>query len=100
MPAGLITSTTEAQALTYYSTIGTGPYEAPTRLREASGQAYVHPNNYSFRYNESFHTICNAWADTYGSIMRWMTGGAVGTTWFGCIGTYANKPGSHGTGDA
>ncbi len=98
--AVLGTAGPSAAALTTYATIGTGVDQVYTRIRELSGSSYVHVRNYSFQYNPSFHDLCNAWANTYGSVLRWMTSGATEVDWVGCIGVYANKPGSHGTGDA
>lgn len=91
-------------ALTKYSTIGTGGYAVPTRLRTGwNGLIGVHPANYTFTYEDAFHTLCNNWADTYHSILLWMTAGAIGTSWFGATGVYNSgaAPGSnHRTGNA
>lgn len=101
VPAALLaTSSPSAAALTRYWTIGTGIDAVYTRKREEVNGQYVHVTNHNFEYNPSFHDICNLWANTYGSVLRYMTGGVTEVDWFGCIGVYANKSGSHGTGDA
>ncbi len=101
VPAAVLgTAGPSAAALTKYATIGTGVDQVYTRIRDLSGSQYVHTRNYSFTYNPSFHDLCNAWANTYGSVLRWNTAGATEVDWIGCIGVYANKSGSHGTGDA
>ena len=101
VPAAVLgTASPSHAALTYYSTIGTGSDVVNTRLRELSGGNYVHVKNKSFQYDPGFHTICNSWANTYGSILRYVTSGTVKTSWFGCIGVYTAKPGNHGAGNA
>lgn len=76
-------------------------YNVPTRYRSGwNGSLGSHPSVTSFTYNDTFYTICAQWADTYGSVLKYMTAGAVTSSWFGCVGVTVNKPGNHGTGNA
>lgn len=90
-----------AMANVQFSSIGYG-YPAPTRRRTGyNGLLGTHPSVSSFSYNNDFFVICAYWADTYGSVLRYMTSGGVGTSWFGCIGVGGSKPGSnHDKGNA
>ena len=89
-----------AMASVASSRIGYG-YSVPTRYRSGwNGQLGSHPQVTSFTYNNDFFVICAYWADTYGSVLRYMTSGGVGSSWFGCVGVTGNKPGNHGTGNA
>lgn len=80
-----------ALASTSQSRVGSGGYRVPTTLRNGfapygSGSIGTHTGEYAFTYNDGFYPLCNAWADTYHSILRWQTAGAVGVWFFGCIG--------------
>jgi len=89
-----------------YSRIGNGGYSVPTTLRTGftpygGGSIGTHTGERAFSYDDWFHVICNSWIDTYSSILRWQTGGAVGVWFVGCIGVGGYKPGSnHNTGNA
>lgn len=77
-------------------------YHVPTRGRTGyNGQLGVHPSVTSYTYNNDFYVICAQWADTYGSVLKYMTAGSVTTSWFGCIGvTGGSGSSNHVTGNA
>lgn len=86
---GLATATTAAAA-TAQSRLGTGGYRVPTTLRTGyraygSGNVGTHTGEFAWTYNDGFYPICNAWVDSYHSILRWQTGGATGVSWIGLI---------------
>lgn len=104
VPTAILAGASPASAVTAYPTIGTGADLVPTRRRTGwNGLIGVHPSNYTFQYDPAFHGLCNNWANTYGSIMRYMTAGGVRTTWFGATGVYnsgAASGSNHRTGNA
>jgi hypothetical protein len=94
-----------AVAATTQSRIGINATRVPTCYRTGyaaygSGSISTYRGETAFTYNDTFYGLCNAWADTYGSILAWMTGGATRVWFFGCAGVTVNKPGNHGTGNA
>lgn len=94
-----------AQARTSYSRVGNGGYEVPTTYRTGmspygAGSIGTHTGERAFSYDEWFHVICNSWMDSYHSILRWQTAGAVGVWFVGSAGVHVPKPGNHGTGNA
>jgi hypothetical protein len=90
-----------ASAAVSRSRIGYG-YHVPTHLRtgyDGNGVG-VHGGETPFTYDDGFYVTCAEWADTYGSVLAYMTAGAVTSAWFGCIGVTVSKPGNHGAGKA
>jgi hypothetical protein len=88
---------TQAAASTY---IGSGSYRVHTTKRtgyRAYGQGHIgtHTGPYQWGYNDGFLPICNAWADTYGSVLLFMTGGQTKAAWFGCITVYGGTGSSN-----
>ena len=100
--AGL-TGTAQAAS---YSRIGTGDYSVPTTYRTGftpygGGSIGTHTGEFAFPYDDWFHVICDSWIDTYTSILRWQTAGAVGVWFVGSVGVGGSKPGSnHDSGNA
>jgi hypothetical protein len=89
-PALATATATPALAAITQSRLGNGGYRVPTTRRTGytpygAGHIGTHTGEVNWTYNDGFYPICNAWIDSYHSILRWQTGGAVGIWFVGLI---------------